>query len=156
MRKAKPTVFLLAYLLLASPFIHAATGIEIDQPWISEAPPTVKVLAGYARIVNSTDKPLILQQVSSPAFESVEIHRSVIENGTATMQQQSSITIAAGSTFEFKPGDYHLMLFEPVTPIKAGKSVKLEFIFTDSVSIVADAVVRKLQHHQDIDHQHHH
>ena len=154
MRKVSALFF--SYLLFVNPLLQAATGIQIDQPWISEAPPTVKVLAGYATITNSTDKPVILKQVNSPAFASIEIHRSVIENGTATMQQQSSISIAAGQTFEFKPGDYHLMLFDPATSMKAGQSVTLEFIFTELDSITTNAVVRKLKHHDDVNHHHHH
>ena len=62
--------FLLTYCTLVW-----AKDIELQEAWISEAPPTVSVLAGYLRIINNMDKAVELSGVSSPIFESIEIHK---------------------------------------------------------------------------------
>ncbi len=149
----------LRYLLVPLLFLafnfssHADDAVILEQAWISEAPPTVKVMAAYLTIVNSSDKDMTLLNVDSQQFERVEIHRSIVENDTVSMQKQNQLIIAAGNRLELKPGDFHLMLFNPKTRLQRGDQHSLRFYFADGSVFETNAVVKRknLQ-----DHSHHH
>ena len=123
------------------------------QVWISEAPPTISVLAAYADIQNMTQESKALVSVSSPAFTKIELHLSKVINDTATMEKQNSLIIPANSTVKLSPGAYHLMLFNPEVQLKSGDTVDLNFRFADDTIIPATATVKK---RNKVDHEHHH
>lgn len=156
MRNNRPALSLLFFIMqfVSSPIYADDTQhISIDNVWISEAPPGVTTLAAYATIYNSSDETKILTSVSSPLFSSVEIHRSKIVDGIARMEKQAAITINAEYTIELSPGGYHLMLFNPDTPLQSGNSVSISFYFSDGSSLSVEAPVLKRQNDS---HQHHH
>ncbi len=127
MRKAWIVVSLLAWLCASA---WAAGGqVVASNPWIREAPPGVSMWAGFVTLKNTSDKPVALVAVSSPAFRMVEMHRSVVENGMARMREQASIAIPAGQTVALEPGGYHLMLMHARQPVKAGVSVPMTLQF---------------------------
>ena len=119
------------------------SGIDISHLWISEAPPTVSVLVAYVTLKNNSTKTASLISVSSPLFSSIEIHRSIVEDDVASMERYSSLTIPAKSTIKLLPGDYHLMLFNPKTPLKIGDRTTLTFTFSNGVKIPVKAHVKK-------------
>ncbi len=141
------------FLLLFSISAQAKDAIVINDAWISEAPPTAKVNAGYLSIENKTNTEIQLIKVRSNDYGRIEMHRSIIVNETAQMRTQTSISIAAKERFAFRPGGYHLMLFEPTKYFKAGEVIDLQFEFSDGATIPVRAEVRKLKtpHH----HAHH-
>ena len=143
---------LLSFLLTYCTLVWAKD-IELQEAWISEAPPTVSVLAGYLRIINNMDKAVELSGVSSPIFESIEIHKSRVVDGVASMQKQTSLFIPAMSSVELKPGGLHLMLFEPGQPLKAGDRIKLQLQFADGSVSSIEAEIRAPAHQH---HHHHH
>ena len=130
-------------LLLIAPYSFAGTTLTLENPWISEAPPMSKVMAGYVKILNSADKPIQIDKVSSPDFSSIEMHRTVIKNGVASMLREKNIHIAAHGSFEFKPGSYHLMMFSPRKSFKAGDSSPLTFTLADGKSETFKFTVKK-------------
>ena len=152
----------LLFLTIFILYIHSVQAdenlnISINDVWISEAPPTVSVLAAYAQIHNPLSESKSLVAVSSPAFSKVELHLSKVVNETATMEKQESLIIPAKSIMELAPGSYHLMLFEPEKIFKAGDTTALDFRFADGTSISVSATVRKRNnnsHHHE--HHHHH
>ena len=93
---------------------QADDGLQVTGPWIREAPPGASVLAGYLTLSNTTDTALVIESISSPAFEAVEIHRSWVEDGIARMQAVPGLTIPAAGSFSLAPGGYDLMLLRPV------------------------------------------
>ncbi|MEE8233701.1 MAG: copper chaperone PCu(A)C, partial [Gammaproteobacteria bacterium] len=97
---------LLMLFLLESVF--SAENIHVQNAWIREAPPAIKLMAGYLDIENLSDRALTLVSAESPEFERIEFHISQVENGVARMQQQEHIIIAPDSTLSFEPGAYHL------------------------------------------------
>ncbi len=154
----KPLVTLLTLLFLASnAWASAQHGIEIHDPWVREAPPTARVLAAYLQLHNHDDKTRTLVSVESPAFKRVELHRSEEKEGMATMTRVAKIIIAAHGKVAFEPGSLHIMLIDPVTPLKAGDKVKLTLRFDDGSSLNISADVRRSgasdkAHHHDHDH----
>ena len=120
--------------------------VSVSQAWVREAPPNATAMAGYMQIKNITDENIILHAASSSAFSSIEFHRSVEKDGVYRMIPHLHLHIAANSTFELKPGDYHLMLFNPVNPLKDGDEVTLMLTFSKNQIVEVVVPVKKAQY----------
>lgn len=125
---------------------NTSSPIVIENAWIREAPPNATAMAGYMRIKNISDKHIILHSAASPAFKAIEFHRSVEKDGVYRMIPHLHLHIAANSTFELKPGDYHLMLFNPVERLQEGDSVTLALKFSGDQIVEATMPVKKAQY----------
>ncbi len=124
---------------------HASADIVIDDPWVREGPPSATVLAGYMRIKNTSSNNHTLTKVSSPEFETIEMHESIEKDGFMRMQKHTKIPIAARDTLVFAPSGFHLMLMDPKVSIKAGAKVTLIFTFQDIDSpVIAHAIVKRV------------
>ncbi|OGT29549.1 MAG: hypothetical protein A2W28_07180 [Gammaproteobacteria bacterium RBG_16_51_14] len=134
--------------------------IQIQGPWVLAAPPNVKVLAAYLEIKNNGDKPQILTNVSSPAFEQVGIHRSVMHGNTAHMEHLKELTIPPRASVVLKPGGLHFMLTDAKKPLHIGDQVPMTLNFKDGGKIAVTAIVRSgqiegMEDHQHMDHSGH-
>ncbi len=148
------TCFFLIFLLTNSAF--AGENVHIQNAWIREAPPAIKVMAGYLDIENSSDSTLTLVSAESPEFERIEFHISQRENGVARMQQLERIVIDPDTTFSFEPGEYHLMFFNNSVPMREGKNVSIKLTFKDGKTLYFNAIIKRpdlteIPHH---DHRH--
>jgi len=139
----KPLIILFA--LSFSAIAAAQENLTITNAWINEAPPSVKVNAGYFEIANHGSLPMTLIAVSSPDYGRVEMHRSMVTKGMAKMALQDSVTIPGNSRLIFSPGNYHLMLYEAIKPFKTGELVNLLLHFEDGMVIPVNAEIRRLQ-----------
>ena len=133
----------------------ADTALLVENAWVREGPPTAAVLGGFMHLRNSSDKPVEVTEVTSPEFERVEMHRSVVENGTAKMIAQDSLTVPAGGELLLAPGGYHLMLYGPNQPVRAGQQLQLMLRTADDQEISVQAEVRSGMG-STTDHHHHH
>lgn len=134
---------LLCTLLATAPSSFADSAMVLEKAWIAEAPPMSKVMAAYMQIQNPGAEALEITKIASADFSSIEIHRTVDENGVARMLRQNGLSIAAQSHFELQPGGYHLMLFNPGKAFKAGDHSQLIFTFIDGSTMSFDLVVKK-------------
>ena len=140
-------------LLIGSSLTMADATLTISEPWIREAPPTVRVMAGYMAMVNTGNTTVTVTSVSSPDFERAEVHRTVVEAGIARMLPVKQLEIPANSQLKLEPGGLHLMLFNPQRPLREGASVTLTIHRSDGSKVTATApVIRKTGE----DHSHHH
>jgi periplasmic copper chaperone A len=146
-------LIILSYFFSCFTFANENQNIDISNVWVSEAPPTVTVLAAYAKIKNISSKTQILTTVSSPQFSKIELHLSKVVNEMATMEKQDSLAIPANETVELSPGSFHLMLFNPQSPLKSGNNVLITFTFVDGTSVSVNANVKKRSNDG---HEHHH
>lgn len=133
---------LFGLITLASSQIYASD-ITIGDPWIQEAPPTSKTLAGYLVISNKSAAPVLLESAVSEDFGSVEIHSTEMHDGMVHMNMQHDLKIDAGASFTLKPGGYHLMLINRKRSLRAGDKVMLELHFSNGEVIDINAEVRK-------------
>lgn len=147
------TIVLLGHSTLAFP--HTDGGIVVKNAWVREAPPVSPVLAGYMVIENHTDKPNELVSVKSSAFQKIEIHKTIFKDGMAEMESQNALTIEAEKNVELKPGGTHLMLINPVKPLKAGDTVNFILVFSNGSKSIVSAPVKKASAKKAED-QHHH
>ena len=143
--KDKFSLVLIFALTVMAPqiFAHKDGGIVVKNAWVREAPPVSPVLAGYMVIENHTDKTNELTSVKSSAFQKIEIHKTVYKDGMASMEGQDSLAIAAEGSVELKPGGTHLMLINPVNPLKAGDTVNFLLVFSNGSKSIVSAPVKK-------------
>ena len=128
--------------------------IQILDPWVQAAPPSVKVLAAYLEIKNNGDKPQILINVSSPAFGQVGVHQSVMHGNMAHMEQLKELTIPPHASVVLKPGGMHFMLMDAKKPLNVGDAVPMTLNFKNGGKGAFTATVRSGQAEDMGDHQH--
>ena len=96
-------IFSIFFSLLVSGKALAAS-LTIDNAWIPEAPPTSRMLAGYMTVTNNTNQEILIEEVTSPQFKMIEMHRSVYENGMAKMIWQPHVHVPVGKVTKLEPG----------------------------------------------------
>lgn len=128
--------------LLAGQSVWAGD-IHATNAWIREAPPSAKALAAYMVITNSGKESVQLKGADCSEFESVEVHRSMMENGMMHMMALESLAIAPGTSALLEPGGYHLMLIEPRKHFQAGDQVQVRLHFDRNEDLAVQAVVKK-------------
>ena len=129
--------------------------LTVDDPWVREGPPTARVLAGYMIIRNPTDQPKTIVGAGSPAFRSVEIHRTVTEGGVARMVKQEQLQVPPRGQIALEPGSYHLMLLWAQHPLREGDTVEIVLYLEDGRQIVVNAPVREAKDAGHAHHDHH-
>ncbi len=136
--------------------------IEIGDPWVREAPPTLQTSAAYMVIRNTGTVGKTVVGASSPLFARVEFHETMQQENMATMVGRDSLVIDAGGQVVLKPGGYHMMLIGPQgnKPLHAGDRVPLMLYLSDGAQVAVDAEVRvappeRMGHdHQHMQHMH--
>lgn len=133
---------LLVLAFVTSFSAQAADKLQVKDAWIPEMPPVSRVLAGFAQFVNPTSKPIEIVSLSSPDFNSIEMHLSKEVKGMARMIPQKSLTVQANDKLTLKHGSYHLMMFNPVKRFKAGDVVTINAELANGEKLSFNAVVR--------------
>src|SRR3990170_2881400 len=139
--------FLKTFISLVLGFVAlsaSANGVNIQilDPWVQAAPPNVKVLAAYLEIKNNGEKPQLLVNVSSPAFDQVGIHRSVMHGNMAHMEHLKELAIPHHASVTLKPGGLHFMLMDAKKPLRVGDSVPMTLTFKNGDKVAVAATVR--------------
>ncbi|MGH8515972.1 MAG: copper chaperone PCu(A)C [Panacagrimonas sp.] len=86
---------------------------QVDSARIVLPPPRAPMAAGYFELHNPGKTALVLEALESTAFESVEMHETVEQDGMSRMRPLANATVAPGETLRFEPGGMHLMLMGP-------------------------------------------
>lgn len=95
--------------------------------------PGMRMAAAYLDITNRSGASIRITSVTSPDYESVEMHETTIEDGVARMRAIPVLEIADGETATFERGGKHLMLMRPVN---APDTVTLNF-YSDSLLLLS-------------------
>lgn len=120
----------------------AAGRLVVEEGWIRTAPPGARMLAGYARLRNAGDAPLVVTGAASPAFADVSLHATVLEDGVSKMRPLPRLTIAPGASEMLAPGGMHLMLMGPSTALDAGAKASIAFTVEGGGEAAGEFVVR--------------
>ena len=148
------SLYLIALTALYVCNFAQADTLNITHAWIREAPPSSKVLAAYMSINNPGETAITVKGISSPDFESAEVHRTVINEGVARMLHVEQLEVPANGNVKLEPGGLHLMLFNPERTLAAGDTVSLTiYLDNDTCMTISTAVVRQVN--DDQTHQHH-
>jgi len=144
------------FLLCLSVTAHAADQLMVMNAWIPEMPPVSRVMAGFGRFINQTNKDIEITGLSSPDFGRIEMHLSKEVDGMARMIPQKSLVVQPKASLELKHGSYHLMLFNPVKRLKAGDSAIINMTLANGQTQSFKAEVRSTMDDMKHDHSHHH
>lgn len=140
--KSFATLTLLTGMLLAgAAHATAAQHIRTSHAWIRVLPGSLPAGA-YVTLANDGDQPAALSGASSTAYGRVMLHQSSMEGGMSRMTMVDSIEIPAHGQAVLAPAGYHLMLMQPVSPVKPGDTVRLLLKFSDGSSLPADFIAR--------------
>jgi copper(I)-binding protein len=129
-------------LALAATPVFGAGRLVVDAAWIRAAPPGARMLAGYARLTNAGDAPLVVTGAASAAFGDVSMHASIIEDGVAKMRPLDTVTLAPGATETFAPGGKHLMLMQPAASLATGEKATITLTVEGGGDVAAEFTVR--------------
>ncbi|HSF95396.1 MAG TPA: copper chaperone PCu(A)C [Thermohalobaculum sp.] len=98
----------------------------------------------YVTIMNHGAVPDRLVGVTSPEFESAELHSASMSDGVMTMHPVDAIEIPPGGTVELTTGGYHIMLFGARRMFKPGESFPMVLTFEGAGEATVQAMVEKL------------
>jgi len=141
--KIKSLLLSTVLFCLSATASHATDSLKFSAAYIPEAPPGAQVLAGFMYIHNPSNQAIEITAVSSPNFDSVEMHLSKEVNGIAKMLPQKSLKIVANSTLALRPGSYHLMLIKPKQAIRGGDNALIKFSLSNSTTQELQIAVKK-------------
>lgn len=133
-------IFITALFLTNS--AYAASLIKIENAWSPDAPPVVKVMAGYMKIHNMSNKDIIIKSAKSELFKKVEIHLSEMKYGMMRMTKQENLNIKARSHIELKPGGLHMMFMGKLKPVKSGSIIPVSLSFDNGEAIQINLKVK--------------
>jgi periplasmic copper chaperone A len=131
----------LALILIASASEEA--GVSVRDAWIRETPPGVATMAGYMALRDTTSRSRVLVAASSPVFETVMIHRTIVKDGMARMEHAPQVELSPNASLFFAPGGYHLMLVNPKRALHAGDRVDIDLEFRGGFVLPVAFEVRK-------------
>lgn len=119
-------IALLIVPVLLAPFL-AYADVKVDQAWVRGTVAGQKSTGAFMTL--TSDKPVSLVGVSSPAAKMVELHEMKMENNVMSMGAIEKLDLVPGKPTELKSGGYHIMMMELVKPLKAGESVPITLEF---------------------------
>lgn len=122
----------------------AADGLYAEDAYIRAMPPGQQVTAAFLKLVNPTDKACQIIGGSSPIATELQIHEHLHSDGMMKMRPVASVTVSAGETLMFKPGQLHLMLFGIQMPLVPEQAVEFTLTTENCGSLVIAAEVRSL------------
>lgn len=122
---------------------HGPAAVTFSDITVPEAPPTAAVMAAYMQIKNNTSEDKTINQVNSPQFKRVEIHKMNMANGMMNMKKLDRLTIKAQQAIVLESGGIHVMLIKPLRPLKHNDPVTLTFKFASGESTMINTRVQR-------------
>ena len=143
-------------LLFSISTAHAASSLKIENAWSPEAPPVAKVMAGYMKIENISNKDVKILSAKSDLFKRVEIHLTEMKDGMMRMTKQDNLLIKAKSHVELKQGGLHMMLMGKLKPIKTGSVIAITLTLDNGEAVNINLAVKVNDKPEMMHHHHHH
>jgi copper(I)-binding protein len=84
----------------------------------------------------------LLLSASSDVADAVELHKTVMQDGTMQMVHQMNVPVPTGETV-FKPGDLHVMLIGLRNDLKAGDTFSVTLNFQTAGGKTLNVTVRE-------------
>jgi len=114
-------------------------GLTIKDVVVRPPLPGRDIATGYFTLVNNGEATTLVS-ASSPVSDRVEIHTHTNENGVMKMRRVEGVSVSKGESVEFKPGSYHLMMFNVNTEDDLWK-IPLSLTFENGHVVTVDALV---------------
>ena len=101
-------------------------------------------MAAFMVIENDEDKEVRVVNAYAPGFSTIELHKSVEENGMHKMLKQDAMVVPAMGSLTLKPGSYHIMLIGVQDPRpKAGDVIPVRLDFEGGKQMTVQVPVKK-------------
>lgn len=116
--------------------------------------------AAYVTIHNKAETGDRLLGVSCADAPRCAVHNHVTISDVTRMEAVESLDIAPGAHIEFKPGGYHIMMFDLRAPLAAGGETRITFSFekaadmTVTVPVLSMREAAKRSHHSEHEEKH--
>ena len=130
-------------ILVACSRNEQAPVVTVKEAVMNQLAPGQSVGAVYMRIANSTDKDIVLNYVHAPIASSIEVHRTIYEEGMMQMRPVNHVRVEAGKSLSFEPGGYHLMLFGVENQPEVGQTFELTVEFEGGLKVTAPVLVKR-------------
>ena len=129
---------------LLCPTLGFAGDITIADAFVPLAPKGVMAHAAYLDVTNIGDTTRSIVGVSASNYAMAHIHQSLEKDGVATMMAMHQLDIKPGQTVVLEPGDLHIMLMKPATPLVLGATVAFDLHFANGETMSVSAEVVRL------------
>ena len=116
--------------------------IKINDAWIRPSSENMAT-ALYFTIENSGSVKDTLYKVESDISGKVELHETYSEGDMMGMRKVDFIIVEGESSFDFKPGGYHIMVMKLKKDINVGDKENFVLHFKQAGEIKITAVVKK-------------
>lgn len=127
MKKIILATFLLSLLQVGA--IAQEDGIVVSAEWARPILVAGRPGGAYFHVQNNGSEDDKLIRATSSISPRVEIHEHTMKDGVMRMSQVMGIEVPAGSSIEFKPGGYHIMLFGTDKKYGVGDKIDLTLEF---------------------------
>lgn len=134
------------FALMLLPVMGHAADLKVEDAIVPMAPPTATVHAAFMSLTNTGSTPAQIVGVSAEGYAMAHLHKTVIEDGVASMQPVHMIEIGAGQSVMFEHGGLHVMLMKPENPASAGDDVSISFQLADGTSVPVSAKIMSMKH----------
>lgn len=106
--------FVFVFVTLAACGENTGPPVVVNNVVVTAAARDMPVAAAYLDISNRSGAAIRITRVTSPNYESVEMHETSIEGGIARMRKLDAVELADNDTVSFVQGGRHLMLMRPL------------------------------------------
>lgn len=106
-----------------------AGDLNVSNAWMRATAPGQKVAGVYFDIESKRNAKLVGVQTS--LTDNAEVHQMSMDGDVMRMRPVDSVELPAGETVKFKPGGYHVMLFDLQRPLEPGGQIALALLVED-------------------------
>jgi copper(I)-binding protein len=135
------TVLVLLAPLLLGAGASRADDVRVSAGWVRLPPPGANA-AAFMTVENTGAKHLLLTGATSGCCSMVEIHRTVIADGVASMDEVDELKLEPGKPVHFAPRGMHVMLMRP-GKLEEGALLALTLVFADGATHSIELPIRR-------------
>jgi len=117
--------------------------LSFSDAWIRPAPPGVANMSAYFTLINNSQQDIVITSAESPAFRTVMIHETVVEDDVASMQHLQDLTIPSGKSVLLEPLGKHMMLMGAKTPLAEGDRAEVTITDQNGVAYSVEITVKQ-------------
>jgi copper(I)-binding protein len=114
---------------------NCVKGVCVEQVWARATPPGAGNAAVYFSIVNMGSAPDTLSSASAAAATQTMLHRTTVNGGVVHMDMVTAVQLPPGTTVNFSPTGYHVMLTGLKMPFTEGATVPITLQFVKAGKI---------------------
>jgi len=131
----------LPFCVASAAYAADAHAISLKDAWVRWLPNNLPA-AGYVTLVNASDKPVDLVDISSDDYGDAMLHQTVSNGSSQQMVMVDKLTVPAHGQAAIAPGGYHVMLEGAKHKVAPGDTVHLTLKFSDGETLTAPFAVK--------------